>query len=215
MAQKIAITEAITSIAEAESRFNLRRTEDEQFFLEWCEDLPPLTEAEKSYLDLVRHRYLYHRADGSLTEGTVTLLVGSPLLERAGFYDHPFKMRAEASVEIVVDEDDEDVETLRGRTDALVLQNRLWVVVLESKRTTISVATALPQTLAYMMTNPYPDKPVFGMVTNGDEIFFVKLIQQGTPEYDISRVFALFPLRNELYNVLQILKRMGQVISEG
>ncbi len=215
MAQKIAITEAITSIAEAESRFNLRRTEDEQFFLEWCEDLPSLTDAEKSYLDLVRRRYLYHRADGSLTEGTVTLLIGSPLLERAGFYDHPFKMRAEASVELVVDENDEDVETLRGRTDALVLQNRLWVVVLESKRTTISVATALPQTLAYMMTNPYPDKPVFGMVTNGDEIFFVKLIQQGTPEYDISRVFALFPLRNELYNVLQILKRMGQVISEG
>ena len=215
MIQKTAISQAITTLAEAESRFNLRRTEDEHFFPEWSEDLPPLTDAEKSYLDVVRRRYLYHRADGSLTEGTVTLLVGSPLIERAGFYDHPFKMRAEASVEIVVDEDDEDVETLRGRTDVLVLQNRLWVVVLESKRTTISVATALPQTLAYMMSNPYPDKPVFGMVTNGDEIFFVKLIQQGTPEYDISDVFALLPSRNKLYNVLQILKRIGQDISQG
>jgi hypothetical protein len=94
-----------------------------------------------------------------------------------------------------------------------VLQNRLWVVVLESKRTTISATSALPQTLAYMMTNPYPDKPVFGMVTNGDEIFFVKLSQQGRPEYDISDVFALLPSRNKLYNVLQILKRIGQVIS--
>ena len=214
MAQKTAITEAITTFAEAESRFKLRRTEDEQFFSEWFEDLPPLTDTEKSYLDLVRRRYLYHRTDGTLTEGTVTLLVGSPLLERAGFYDHPFKMGAEASVEIVLDEDDEDVETLRGRTDVLVLQNRLWVVVLESKRTTISATTALPQTLAYMMTNPYPDQPVFGMVTNGDEIFFVKLTQQGTPEYDISDVFALLPLGNKLYNVLQILKRIGQVISQ-
>lgn len=215
MAQKTAITEAITTLAEAESRFNLRRTEDEQFFPECFEDWPSLTDTEKSDLDQVRRRYLYHRTDGTLTEGTVTLLVGSPLLERAGFYDHPFKMGAEASVEIVLDQDDEDVETLRGRTDVLVLQNRLWVVVLESKRTTISATTALPQTLAYMMTNPYPDKPVFGMVTNGDEIFFVKLSQQGTPEYDISRVFALLPLRNELYNVLQILKRIGQVISQG
>jgi hypothetical protein len=214
VAQKTAITEAITTLAEAESRFKLRRTEDEQFFSEWSEDLPPLTDTEKSYLDLVRRRYLYHRTDGTLTEGTVTLLVGSPLLERAGFYDHPFKMGAEASVEIVLDQDDEDVETLRGRTDVLVLQNRLWFVVLKSKRTTISATTALPQTLAYMMTNPYPDKPVFGMVTNGDEIFFVKLSQQGTPEYDISDVFALLPLRNKLYNVLQILKRIGQVISQ-
>ena len=213
MVQKTAITEAITTLAEAESRFNLRRTEDEQFFPEWSEDLPSLTDAEKSYLDLVRRRYLYHRTDGTLTEGTVTLLVSSPLLERAGFYDHPFKMGAEASVEIVLDRDDEDIETLRGRTDVLVLQNRLWVVVLESKRTTISATTALPQTLAYMMSNPYPDQPVFGMVTNGDEIFFVKLSQQGTPEYDISDVFALLPLRNKLYNVLQILKRIGQVIS--
>lgn len=213
MVQKTAITEAITTLAEAESRFNLRRNEDEQFFPEWSEDLPPLTDVEKSYLDLVRRRYLYHRTDGTLTEGTVTLLVGSPLLERAGFYDHPFKMGAEASVEIVLDEDNEDVETLRGRTDVLVLQNRLWVVVLESKRTTISATTALPQTLAYMMTNPYPDKPVFGMVTNGDEIFFVKLSQQGTPEYDISDVFALLPSRNKLYNALQILKRIGQVIN--
>jgi hypothetical protein len=42
----------------------------------------------------------------------------------------------------------------------------------------------------------------------------VKLSQQGTPEYDISDVFALLPLRNKLYNVLQILKRIDQVISQ-
>jgi len=65
-----------------------------------------------------------------------------------------------------------------------------------------------------MMTNFYPDQPVFGMVTNGDEIFFVKLTQQGTSEYDISDVFALLPLGNKLYNVLQILKRIGQLISQ-
>ena len=213
MVQKTAITEVIKSLADVESRFNLRRTENEQFFTEWYEDLPEIIDIEKASLDLIRRRYLYHQADGNLTEGTVTLLIGSPLLERAGFYDYPFKMRGEASVEIVLDDDDE-VETLRGRIDVLVLQNRFWVTLLESKRTTISVMSALPQTLTYMMANPYPDKPAFGMMTNGDGIIFVKLSQQGTPQYDISRVFSPAPLRNELYTVLQILKRIGQSITQ-
>jgi len=142
----------------------------------------------------------------------VTLLIGSPLLERAGFYDYPFKMRGEASVEIVLDDD--DVETLRKRIDVLVLQNRFWVTLLESKRTTISVMSALPQTLTYMMANPPPDQPAFGMMTNGDGIIFLTLSQQGTPQYDISMVFSPAPLRNELYTVLQILKRIGQSITQ-
>jgi hypothetical protein len=35
---------------------------------------------------------LYHRAEGDLPEGTVMLLVMSPLLAIAGFYDPPFKI---------------------------------------------------------------------------------------------------------------------------
>lgn len=211
MVQKTAITKAIKSLAEVESRFNLRRTEDEQFLPEWYDNLPSITNEEKASLDIIRRRYLYHLADGNLTEGTVTLLIGSPLLEVAGFYDYPFKMRGEASIEIVFDEDDDEVETLRGRIDVLVLQNQFWVALLESKRTTISVMSALPQTLAYMMANPQPDKPVFGMITNGDSIVFVKLSQQGTPQFDVSDIFSPAPLRNRLYNVMQILKRIGQI----
>ncbi len=211
MVQKTAITEAIKSLSEVESRFNLRRTEDEQFFPEWYENLPELTVDEKAFLDIIRRRYLDHFADGNLTEGTVTLLIGSPLLEKAGFYDYPFKMQGEASVEIIFD-DDENAD-LRGRIDVLVLQNQFWVALLESKRTTISVMSALPQALAYMMANPYPDKPVFGMLTNGDSIVFVKLTQQGIPQYDVSDIFSPAPLRNRLYNVLQILKRIGQIIA--
>jgi hypothetical protein len=212
MVQKTAITEVIKSLGEVESRFNLRRTENERFFTEWYEDLPELTDDEKVFLDIIRRRYLYHLADGNLTEGTVTLLIGSPLLEKAGFYDYPFKMQGEASVEIVFDEDD-DLETLRGRIDVLVLQNKFWVALLESKCTTISVMSALPQALAYMMANPHPDKPIFGMLTNGDSIVFVKLTQQGIPQYDISDIFSPVPSHNRLYNVLQILKRIGQIIT--
>jgi hypothetical protein len=108
---------------------------------------------------------------------------------------------------------DDGEEILRGRIAVLVLQQQLWVMVLESKKTTLSVWAAVPQALAYMMANPNPSKPVFGMVTNGDDILFVKVTQTNTPQYDLSRVFAPFASVRELYAVLQILKRIGQLIS--
>jgi hypothetical protein len=211
--QKAAITDVIKTLADVESRFHLRRTEDERFFTEWYEDLPEITGGERESLDLIRRRYLYHLTDGNLTEGTVTLLMGSPLLEKAGFYDSPFKIRGEVSVEILLDED--DAEILRGRIDVLVVQNQFWVTLLESKRTTISVMSALPQTLAYMMANPHQDKSGFGMVTNGNEIIFVKLSRTEICQYDVSDIFSPVPLRHRLDNVLQILKRIGEVITAG
>lgn len=210
MTQTAAITEAITTIADAETRFGLVRIESEQFFTEWFEVLPEISEAEKASLDVLRRRYLYHRGEGDLLEGTVMLLVVSPLLALSGFYDPPFKIKAESSVELVLDDGE---EILRGRIDVLVLQNQFWVVVLESKKTTLSAWLAVPQALAYLMANPHADKPVFGMVTNGDDVLFIKLTQAGTPKYDVSRVFALFTSKRELYSILQILKRIGQVIS--
>lgn len=211
MTQVTAITEAITSLKEAETRFGLVRVESEQFFPEWLSELPEITEAEKASLDVLRRRYLYHRGEGDLLEGTVMLLVVSPLLALSGFYDPPFRIKAESSVDLVLNDGE---EVLRGRIDVLILQNQLWVMVLESKKTTLSVWCALPQALAYLMANPHSDKPVFGMVTNGDDVLFIKVMQQaGTPQYDLSRVFAIFTSARELYNILQILKRIGNVIS--
>jgi hypothetical protein len=139
------------------------------------------------------------------------LLLVSPILALSGFFDPPFKIKAESSVELVLDDGE---EILRRRIDVLVLQDQLWVMVLESKKTTLSVWSALPQALAYLIASPNLDKPVFGMVTNGDDILFVKLARTNTPRYDLSRVFAPFTSSRELYNVFQILKRIGQVISE-
>jgi ribosome maturation factor RimP len=185
MTQTTAITEIIQTLADVESRFNITRTESEGFFPEWYTDLPEITEVDKAALNLIRRRYLYHLNDGSLTEGTVTLIMGSPLLERAGFYDPPFKRMAEKSVQIVLDDEDDQVETLKGRIDVLVMQNQFWVTLLESKRTTISVMSARPQTLAYMTANPPKDRPSFAVMTNGSEIVFVKLDFQNPPKYDL------------------------------
>jgi hypothetical protein len=207
----IAITDAITTLAEAERRFNLSRTEDEAFFSEWQTSLPKLSSVEQTSLDELRRRYLYQRSEGQLLEGTVILLLASPLLAIAGFYDPPFRVRAEESVQLTLDDGE---EVLQGRIDVLVLLNRLWVVVLESKKTALSVWAALPQALAYLMANPQPEQPSFGMVTNGDDILFIKLVQGPQRYYALSRVFAPFTSSQELYTALQILKRMGHVIGE-
>jgi hypothetical protein len=198
-----------TAITDAENRFGFVRIEEEGFFPEWYEELPPLTEIDKANLDVLRRRYLYHRGFGNLLEGTVMLLLVSPLLALVGFCDPPFRIKAEESVDVVVDDTE---ELLRGRIDVLVLQKRFWVMVLESKKTTLSVWSAVPQALAYFMANPNPNLPVFSMVTNGDDILFIKVVQTSKPQYDLSRIFAPFTSARELYSVLQILKRFGQSI---
>jgi hypothetical protein len=208
MVQVIAVTDAIKSLADAETRLNLQRNDQPTFFPEWQSPLPALNPTEIADLSQLHRRLLYHRADGELLEGAVVLLVVSPLLELAGFYDPPFKIKAETTIELAIDDGE---EVLRGRIDVLVLQNRLWVAVLESKKSMISARSALPQALAYMMSRPAIDQPLFGILTNGDDIVFVKLTTQPTPQYQLSRAFSLYTLPSELHLALQTLKHLGQV----
>ena len=207
MATEVSKNLAITTLADTEQRFSLHRTEEKEFFPEWRTGLPALTDTERRGLDVLRGRYVYQRSETHLLEGTVMLLLASPLLAIAGFYDPPFKVRAEESVQINLDDGE---EILQGRIDILVLENRLWVAILESKKTALSVWSALPQTLAYLMANPHPEQPGFAMITNGDDILFVKLTQVDNRQYSVSRVFAPFSSNQELYSVLQILKVISQ-----
>jgi len=209
MVQSLAISRAITTTAEVEEKFNLTPADHDQFFTEWFQDLPDLTDEEKASLDKVKHRFYRHRRRGELAEGTVNLLLVSPLLEMAGFFDEPFLIKTEPQVEILLEDRD---ELLRGRIDTLVIQERLWVVVVESKRS-ISFEAGVPQALAYMMGNPNPEKPVYGMVTDGNLFISIKLLKQDQPQYDFSDTFSLFLLRqNKLYDILRILKRIGGLI---
>lgn len=211
MVQRIAIEENITTLNQVQDKFNLEPALDEQFFTEWFEGLPELTDGEKASLDRVKQRYFYHRADGPLAEGTVDLVVLSPLLDLAGFYDFPFKIRSEQTVQIAIEDTN---EIYRGRIDVLVLQNQFWVAVIDSKRTTFSFSVAIPQTLTYMIASPHPNKPTFGMATNGETFIFIKLSKQGEAQYALSDDFSLYRRRNELYDVLRVLKRIGGAIAQ-
>jgi hypothetical protein len=65
-----------------------------------------------------------------------------------------------------------------------------------------------------MLNNPNPESPIFALLSNGDHFIFIKLIQQDTPIYALSEEFSLLRRENELYKVLSILKKLGQLISE-
>jgi hypothetical protein len=89
------------------------------------------------------------------------------------------------------------------------VQEHLWIVLVEAKRTSFSIDVALPQALAYMSANPNPEQPTFGLVSNGAYSMFVKLHHQ---QYGFSEDFSLNRRRNELHDVLQILNRLKTMI---
>jgi hypothetical protein len=230
MVSSVGITDTIKTLSDLQTRCNLRQSNQDNFFCEWVDKgaetqpLPELNQQEQAGIARIKQRYDYHRVDGLLLEGTINLLVVSPLMELAGFLDPPFRIRSPYGIALELEEPE---ETIRGFIDTLVVHERLWILVVESKRTplattggtpatqwltSIPVPAALPQLLAYMLATSQPEKPVFGMATNGDEFVFLKLTLKDTPQYDVSRTFSLFPRQHELAEVLRILKRLGQAV---
>lgn len=202
-----AISKQIVSLNQVHERFGLRRADSDRFFTEWRENLPQLSIEERTRLDQIKQRYDYQQADSPLLEETVKLLIISPLLDLAGFYEPPFRFRTETPVLFEFEDD----ETIQGRIDALVIQQQFWVLVVEAKQTKASIEVGIPQLLTYMMANPSPQRATFGMVTNGSSFAFAKVFAQA---YDFSDVYALISRRNQLYEVLSILKRIGTQIAE-
>lgn len=201
----LAVTEAITTIATAETKFGLSRSPALDFFTEWQNQLPELDSSDQINLEILWRRYLYHRSSGHLLESTVMLLLVSPLLTIAGLYDPPFLLKAEESVLINLADSE---EILQGRIDVLILSDRLWIIIVESKKTLLSVWSGLPQTLAYLMASPRPDRPHFALLTNGDDIVFIKLENQ---QYGMSKVFAPLVNQRELEFACQILRKIAEI----
>ncbi|BAZ16907.1 hypothetical protein NIES4071_87850 [Calothrix sp. NIES-4071] len=193
-----------------ETNFGLQWVEDEQFFREWQDNLPEITGAEKQRLDRVKASYSNLLRYPPLLENTVKMVVISHLLDLADFYLSPFHIKSEKSVQISADDDG---VTVKGNIDVLVLSEQLTVVVIESKQAAFSVEVGKPQLLSYMLALSDSEKPIYGLVTNGGSFLFVKLVKQGTAKYALSRLFYIFNPGNDLYIVLSIFKRLGQLIS--
>lgn len=189
-------------------QFGIQLVQDNSFFTEWQSNLPTLSEPEKQTLDKVKRSY-FNLLEYTLgLEKTVQVAILSPLLFLADFFLPPFHIKVEQSTEIATE--DEGI-LIRGQLDLLVLKEQLWVLVIESKEMSYSLEVGLAQLLAYMLAVPKPAQTCFGMITNGGSFTFVKLVKEDTPKYATSRFFEIRNPGNELYDVLRILKCLGQL----
>ncbi|MEX0271118.1 restriction endonuclease subunit R [Leptolyngbyaceae cyanobacterium UHCC 1019] len=198
------------SLFEVEEKFKLQRVFDPDLFLEWQGNLPSVTEPEKQWLDQVKADFL-SLEKYPLHEEIIKMAVLSPLLFFAKFFHYPFYPRAEVEVKISAEDGG---KVIHGRVDVLVVRQQLWVTVIESKNKDFSLLKAMPQALFYMMSSPTIDKPIFGFVTNGSDFAFIKLLKNNVPQYLLSDEFSLNRQGNELYTVLSILRRLGELVTE-
>jgi hypothetical protein len=188
--------------------FGLQRVRNSEFFREWQENLPEVTDSEKQLLDRVQDIYFNLVDTPPVLENAVKLTIISPILFIAGLYESPFHVKAEKS--IAIQEEDEG-RIIEGRIDILIMKANLWVTVIESKQLSFSTDEALAQLLTYMLADPNPETPTFGMISTGANFSFVKLVRGETPQYALSPEFVIRNPGNELYRVLQILKRLSQL----
>lgn len=192
------------TLRDLEQRFQLRSATDPSFFQEWYQELPSLTAQEKQWLDRVKANYLNLTKSHPILEDLTKMVVVSPLLDLAGFYQEPFEVETEFAVQITVP----DRETLvQGRIDVLVLQGLFGVLVIESKNSGLSLEPGIPQALTYMLDHPHLHYPVFGLISNGSNFLFLKVRSEPT-QYALSDEFSL-RRGQDLYTVLKILKRLA------
>lgn len=187
--------------------FGLLRVRKSEFFREWQENLPEVTDSEKQLLDRVQDIYFNLVDNPPVLENAVKLTIISPILFIADLYESPFQVKAEKS--IAIQEEDEG-RIIEGKIDILIVKANLWVTVIESKQLSFSTDEALAQLLTYMLAYPNPETPTFGMISTGANFNFVKLVRGETPQYALSAEFVISNPGNELYRVLQILKRLSQ-----
>ena len=195
------------TLRDLKTKFAIQLVRDREFFPEWQTDLPEPTEIDKLFLDEIQEGYFNLITYPPVLEDTVKMSVLSPLMHLAGFFRDPFHIRSEESVSISAVDEEVIVE---GRIDVLVLQDKLWMIVIESKSASFSIEAGLAQILSYMLANPDPARPTFGMITTGGSFTFIKLVGK---KYSLSRVFELRNPDNELLIVLGILKRLAQLTS--
>lgn len=193
-------------------RFGIQLVENDQFFREWQDNLPQITDLDRQLLDKVKAGYINLLNYPPMLEDIVRMAILDPILFIADFYLHPFYVKSEEPIDLVTE--DEGV-IIKGRIDTLILKDQFWVMVIESKRASYSIEEGLAQILAYMLANPHPDKPAFGMITTGGSFIFIKLVKGEIPQYATSKLFAIRNPVNELYDVFRILKRLSQLVING
>ncbi|MGC1395600.1 MAG: restriction endonuclease subunit R [Coleofasciculaceae cyanobacterium] len=144
--------------------------------------LEPLTEFEQQELLQIQNDFANYLTAAKVSEGLVKALTTFPLMRLAGFYRFPIEIQLEEGIEKITIEDEDIVIT--GRFDILAINQiasedskPFWVLVIESKNSSIDLTAGLPQLLTYAFKSLADQEAVWGLVTNGLRYQFVYLCQ--------------------------------------
>jgi len=200
------------TFSDLRNRFGVRLNSDDAFFARWLDETPSLTEAEEVGLERLKRNYEYISQEDSPLEEVVKLVVVSPLLDLAGFYQPPFLIKTEVGTTLDIP-DDPDISPIQGRIDVLVVQDLLWVLVIESKPARLDVTVGIPQALTYLLSSPTAQSTLYSMVTNGREVLFLKLDRSTTPpQYSRSTTYRLLENSIERSEILRGLRYIGALM---
>jgi hypothetical protein len=198
------------TLHDLDARFGLQLVKDATFFPEWYTELPEISEQAKQQLDRIQASYLHLVSQMSMVEDVVKMVLLSPLLYLADFFLPPLAIQSEVAVQLSMADEELVIE---GKLDILVLHHRLWLLRIESTRAAASIEVGLPQLLASMLASPNPVQPVYGMITNGGSLVFLKLVQgPEAAHYALSRIFEMRNPGNDLYPVLAVLKHLKHLV---
>lgn len=173
--------------------------------------LETLTGFEQQKLEEIRTNFDNYYSRGKISEGQIKFLFLSPLMWLAGFYNSNINITLE---ERIADIDIQDEDTIiKGRMDILAATQSqekltltgLWILLIESKNSSIDASEGLPQLLSYAYTSLEHQESVWGLTTNGMDYQFVYLQRGNPPNYQ------LFPKLSLMYpepsiELLQIMK---------
>jgi len=178
--------------------------------------LEPLTESEQQEVLQTRNDFDNYLIEGKVTEGLVKALTIFPLMRLAGFYHYPIKISLEENIADIIIEDEDTKIT--GRMDILAINKSqrttaypyFWVLVIESKNSSIDVSEGLPQLLTYAYNSLKNQKSVWGLTTNGRSYQFVYILQGNPPTYQLMPELNLMESERST-QLLQVLKAICQL----
>ncbi|HEY9739418.1 MAG TPA: restriction endonuclease subunit R [Coleofasciculaceae cyanobacterium] len=173
--------------------------------------LEPLTELEHQEVLKIREVFRSYHNAGKVSEGQVRLLPIAQLLWFSGFYQPHIKITLEEGI-AQIDIKDEDT-IIKGRMDILAvsrLQSRrtitpFWILLIETKNSTIDALEGLPQLLTYAYKNIEEQAAVWGVTTNGMNYQFVYIQQGEHPTYQLLPELSLIRPEQTI-QLLQVLK---------
>ena len=177
--------------------------------------LENLTEFEQQEIQEIRNLFREYYAAGKISEGQIKFLFLAPLMKLAGFYQPSIKITLEENIAAIsiVDED----TNIKGRMDLLAVNKTqgktvttpFWILVLETKNSSVNASEGLPQLLTYAYKSLDQQPSVWGLTTNAMDYQFVYMQQGNPPIYQLLPKLDITRPESSI-ELLQVLKAIRQ-----